>query len=188
MLGIVLLAANLRSALTSVAPLIGQIRTDTGISNGVAGLLTILPLLAFGVLSPIVPWVARRFGMERMLLASLLVLAAGIMLRSGGGVGAVPGHSDLGSSDHGRQRALALPRQAGVPPTRWPHDERVLHRIGHQRHTSGRRERACSSASRRRVAGRFSLVGTPCCHRRRCVAPPAPPQRSSRERVRPSLL
>jgi MFS transporter, CP family, cyanate transporter len=84
--GIVLLAANLRSALTSVAPLIGQIRTDTGISNGVAGLLTTLPLLAFGVLSPVAPRLARRFGMERMLLASLLLLAAGIVVRSAGTV------------------------------------------------------------------------------------------------------
>jgi MFS transporter, CP family, cyanate transporter len=84
--GIVLLAANMRSALTSVAPLIGQIRMDTGISNGVAGLLLTLPLLAFGVLSPVVPQLARRFGMERMLLASLLLLAAGIVVRSAGTV------------------------------------------------------------------------------------------------------
>jgi len=84
--GIVLLAANLRSALTSVTPLIGQIRTDTGISNGVAGLLTTLPLLAFGVLSPVAPRLARRFGMERMLLASLLLLAVGIVVRSAGTV------------------------------------------------------------------------------------------------------
>ena len=59
---------------------------DTGISNGVAGLLFTLPLLAFGVLSPVVPQLARRFGMERMLLASLLLLAAGIVVRSAGTV------------------------------------------------------------------------------------------------------
>jgi MFS transporter, CP family, cyanate transporter len=88
-LGIVLLAANLRPALTGVAPLIGQIRADTGISNGVAGLLTTLPLLAFGLLSPIAPRVARLFGMERVLLASLLVLAAGILLRWAGAVEAL---------------------------------------------------------------------------------------------------
>ncbi|HEY6710664.1 MAG TPA: MFS transporter [Rubrobacter sp.] len=88
-LGIVLLAANLRPALTGVAPLIGQIRADTGISNGVAGLLTTLPLLAFGLLSPIAPRVARRFGMERVLLASLLVLVAGILLRWAGVVAAL---------------------------------------------------------------------------------------------------
>ena len=80
-LGIVLLAANLRPALTGVAPLIGEIRADTGISNGTAGLLTTLPLLAFALLSPVAPRAARRFGMERMLLVGLLVLAAGILLR-----------------------------------------------------------------------------------------------------------
>src|SRR5215204_5768420 len=88
-LGIVLLAANLRPALTGVAPLIGQIRADTGISNAVAGLLTTLPLLAFGLLSPIAPRVARRFGIERALLASLLVLASGILLRWAGAVAAL---------------------------------------------------------------------------------------------------
>ena len=88
-LAIVLLAANLRPALTSVAPLIGQIRTDTGVSNGVAGLLTGLPLLAFAVLSPIAPRLAHRFSMERVLLTSLLVLAVGILLRSAGVVAAL---------------------------------------------------------------------------------------------------
>ena len=84
--GILLLAANLRPALTGVAPLIGEIRADTGISNGAAGLLTTLPLLAFAVLSPVAPRVARRFGLEGVLLASLLVLAAGILFRSVGTV------------------------------------------------------------------------------------------------------
>lgn len=83
------MAANLRPALTSVAPLIGQIKTDTEISNGVAGLLTALPLLAFGVLSPIAPRLARWFGMERVLLASMLVLGTGILLRSAGSVTAL---------------------------------------------------------------------------------------------------
>src|SRR5215212_12117438 len=102
-LGIVLLAANLRPSLTGVAPLIGQIRADTGISNGVAGLLTTLPLLAFGLLSPIAPRVARRFGMERALIASLLVLAAGILLRWAGAVAAL----FLGTTILGAAIALA---------------------------------------------------------------------------------
>ena len=87
--GIVLLAVNLRPALTGLTPLIGQIRADTGISYGVAGLLTALPLLAMGLLSPIASLLAHRFGMERLLLASMLVLAAGILLRSAGAVTAL---------------------------------------------------------------------------------------------------
>ncbi len=88
-LGIVLLAANLRPALTGLTPLVGQIRVDTSISYGVAGLLTALPLLAMGALSPIAPLLARRLGMERVLLVSMLVLAAGILLRSAGPVAAM---------------------------------------------------------------------------------------------------
>jgi CP family cyanate transporter-like MFS transporter len=88
-LGIVLLAANLRPALTGLPPLIGQIMADTSISYGVAGLLTALPLVAMGVLSPIASLLAHRFGMERVLLASMLVLAAGILLRSAGVVAAL---------------------------------------------------------------------------------------------------
>src|SRR5215210_336919 len=86
---IVLLAANLRPALTALAPLVGQIRMDTGISHGVAGLLTGLPLMAFSALSPIAPLLAHRFGMERVLLGSLLVLAAGILLRSADAIAAL---------------------------------------------------------------------------------------------------
>ena len=98
-LGILLLAANLRPALTGVAPLIGEIRADTGISNGAAGLLTTLPLLAFALLSPVAPRVARRFGLEGVLLASLLVLAAGILLRWVGSVAALfLGTAILGSA------------------------------------------------------------------------------------------
>jgi CP family cyanate transporter-like MFS transporter len=89
LVGIVLLAANLRPALTGLTPLIGQIRAETGISYGVAGLLTALPLLAMGVLSPIASLLAHRFGMERVLLASMLMLAAGILLRSAGVVAAL---------------------------------------------------------------------------------------------------
>jgi MFS transporter, CP family, cyanate transporter len=98
-LGIVLLAANLRPALTGVAPLIGEIRADTGISNGMAGLLTTLPLLAFALLSPVAPRIARRFGLEAVLLASLLVLAAGILMRWAGTVAALfLGTAILGSA------------------------------------------------------------------------------------------
>jgi len=72
-LGIVLLAANLRPALTSVAPLIGQIRAGAGISNGVTGLPTTLPLLAFGLLSPVAHrgWPAGSAWTVRCCLASL---------------------------------------------------------------------------------------------------------------------
>ena len=80
--GIVIAAANLRGAITSVGPLIGEIRTDTGISGGASGLLTTLPLICFAALSLLAPTLARRFGTRRVLTSSLLLLVVGIALRS----------------------------------------------------------------------------------------------------------
>lgn len=80
--GIILLALNLRASITAVGPLIPAIRGTTGLSNVLAGLLTALPLLAFGAISPLAPRLARRWGMEAMLLVSLVGLTAGILLRS----------------------------------------------------------------------------------------------------------
>ncbi|SFP61109.1 CynX/NimT family MFS transporter [Salibacterium halotolerans] len=88
-LGIVFIAFNLRPAITSVGPLIGIIRGDTGISNGAAGLLNTLPLLAFAALSPLAPAAGQRFGKEKIVYAGLLLLTAGIVLRAAGVLPAV---------------------------------------------------------------------------------------------------
>ena len=77
-----LVALNLRPALTSVGPLLPQIGSEAGLSEGAQGLLGALPLLAFAVVSPLVRHPARLFGVERTLLAALVVLAIGTALRS----------------------------------------------------------------------------------------------------------
>ena len=82
------LAANLRPALTSVGPLIEHIRQTTGISLATAGLLTSLPLVAFGALAPLARF-GRRLGTERMLAIALLLLTLGILTRSGGSTAAL---------------------------------------------------------------------------------------------------
>ncbi|GAA0589936.1 CynX/NimT family MFS transporter [Virgibacillus siamensis] len=81
-LGIILVAFNLRPAITSVGPLIGIIRDDIGLSNWSAGILTSLPLIAFAVMSPIAPKISNRFSNERTLLCGLLLLLVGISIRS----------------------------------------------------------------------------------------------------------
>ena len=50
-LGIILIAFNLRPALTSLGPLIGLIRIESTFSNSLLGLITTLPLLVFALLS-----------------------------------------------------------------------------------------------------------------------------------------
>lgn len=79
--GIILIAFNLRPGLAAVGPLISAIRIDTGLSNALLGLLTTLPLLAFGVISMFTSLLTRRWGIEATLAGALILLTAGTMLR-----------------------------------------------------------------------------------------------------------
>nr|AOT82958.1 hypothetical protein [uncultured bacterium] len=81
-IGIVFVAFNLRPAITSVGPVIGLIRADLEFSNGVAGLITTLPLLAFAALSFLAPKIGQRLGNELAILLGLILLTIGIVLRS----------------------------------------------------------------------------------------------------------
>jgi CP family cyanate transporter-like MFS transporter len=82
LIGLLLIAANLRAAITSVGPVLGDIRADLGISAVTASVLISIPLIAFGLFSPVAPMIAARLGIERTLGAALIVLAVGIIARS----------------------------------------------------------------------------------------------------------
>jgi CP family cyanate transporter-like MFS transporter len=86
LLGVVLVALNLRPAIAALSPVLPDVRIDLGLSRGAAGLLTALPVLCFGALAPAVVVLGRRLGSERAILLGMLALVAGIALRSGGGV------------------------------------------------------------------------------------------------------
>ncbi|RSM43214.1 MFS transporter [Amycolatopsis balhimycina DSM 5908] len=86
LVGIVLVAANLRAALTGVGPLLPGIAASTGLSGTGIGLLSTLPLLTFAVTSPLVGRTAHRHGAPRTLFFSLAVLVAGLLVRSLPGV------------------------------------------------------------------------------------------------------
>jgi len=81
-LGILLFASNLRAPLTSVGALVPSIRDSLGVSNAAVGVITTLPLLAFAFVSPFSPKVASRFGMEKTIFFSMILLLIGMMLRS----------------------------------------------------------------------------------------------------------
>ncbi|MGN7478830.1 CynX/NimT family MFS transporter [Solibacillus silvestris] len=81
-IAIFLFATTLRTPITVVGPIISFIRDGLGISNGLAGFLTTIPLLAFAVVSPFAPRIARKFGMEWTLFYSVILLCVGIILRS----------------------------------------------------------------------------------------------------------
>ncbi|MBN0977304.1 CynX/NimT family MFS transporter [Pseudomonas hygromyciniae] len=99
LLGLVLVALNLRPALSSMAPLLNDVSDSLGLSAARAGLLTTLPVLCLGLFAPLAPILARRFGAERVVLGILLTLAAGIILRSSlGAVGLFAGSLLAGAS------------------------------------------------------------------------------------------
>ncbi|AXF56973.1 MFS transporter [Salicibibacter kimchii] len=83
-LSIVLVAFNLRPAITGVGPLIGFLRDDLQLTNSQAGVLTTLPLLAFAGLSMAAPRLVKKWGIEWAIFAGLFTLLVGIFLRSGG--------------------------------------------------------------------------------------------------------
>lgn len=80
--GILMIATTLRVTFTVAAPLLDTIRSAYSLTTAQTGLLSTLPLLAFALISPLAAPVARRFGMERSLFAALLLICAGIAIRS----------------------------------------------------------------------------------------------------------
>ncbi|MBJ9976147.1 CynX/NimT family MFS transporter [Pseudomonas sp. S75] len=89
LLGLVMVALNLRPALSSMAPVLSEVSAGLGLSGSAAGLLTTLPVLCLGLFAPLAPVLARRLGSERVILGVLVILALGMLVRSTLGVGGV---------------------------------------------------------------------------------------------------
>jgi len=81
-LGLVVLAFNLRPAAVSVGPVLDEIRAGLGMGSTTAGLLTTLPVLCFAGFGYAAPWCGRTFGVHRVMLASLVVTTVGLVLRA----------------------------------------------------------------------------------------------------------
>lgn len=84
LIGILLIAANLRAPVTGLAPVLAMIQDAFALGTAHAGLLTTLPLLAFALVSPLAPGLARHVGLERALFGALVLIAGGVALRSAG--------------------------------------------------------------------------------------------------------
>lgn len=78
---VVLTALNLRPAITSVGPLLPEMRGALGASDTWAGILTTLPGLCFAAAGLAAPWLSRRIGLGRTVSAALLILVAGLLIR-----------------------------------------------------------------------------------------------------------
>jgi CP family cyanate transporter-like MFS transporter len=87
LIGIALLAFQLRSPLVAVAPVALAAQQGWGITPTAFGLLTTIPLLCFGIATPLGPLTARRFGLEGAIEICLGGIVVSTVLRSLDGYG-----------------------------------------------------------------------------------------------------
>lgn len=81
LISLLLVAINLRPALTSVAPILNTIGESLGLSHFLQGVLTTLPVLFLGIAAPLAPKLVRIYGAERSVLFALIVLAITLAVR-----------------------------------------------------------------------------------------------------------
>lgn len=80
--GIVLVAFNLRPAVVSVGPVLEEISSGLGMAPAETGLLTALPVLAFAIVGALAPRTARALGVHRVTLIAILAIVAGLAARA----------------------------------------------------------------------------------------------------------
>lgn len=78
LIGIVLVAFNLRTAVASLSPILVQLEREVTLSPAVVGLLGMLPPLCYAVFGIVTPLFAKRLGLEVTLVVALGVLAIGL--------------------------------------------------------------------------------------------------------------
>ncbi len=84
-----LISFNLRPALTSTGPLLPEIMRDFGIDVALASSVSTISLLCLGIFGATAARLARPFGPERVILALLVVLTVGTVLRATGSFAAL---------------------------------------------------------------------------------------------------
>jgi CP family cyanate transporter-like MFS transporter len=78
---VIVTAVNLRPAVTSIGPVLEEVRRGLGMSSTVAGLLASVPPLCFSIFGVGAPRLERRFGPGRVVLVGMCALTAGLALR-----------------------------------------------------------------------------------------------------------
>jgi CP family cyanate transporter-like MFS transporter len=84
LVGLVLVASNLRPALTSVSAVLGTIQQDLGLSGAVSGLLTTIPVLCMSVFALSAAWITERIGAKRGVLWSVVLIGVATVGRLAG--------------------------------------------------------------------------------------------------------
>ncbi|WP_349985092.1 CynX/NimT family MFS transporter [Stenotrophomonas sp. WHRI 8082] len=87
---VLLAAVNLRTAVTSVTPLLDVLGQAFSFGTTMTGVLGMLPTASFALFGVCTPMLARRIGLERATLLAMALAAVGLLLRSSAvGVGSL---------------------------------------------------------------------------------------------------
>ncbi|MCU1514814.1 MAG: transporter permease [Microbacteriaceae bacterium] len=82
LIGIILVAFNLRTGVAAISPITAQIGRDIPLDSITLGIIGAVPPLAFAISGFFTGFLAKRVGLERMLVIALVVLVAGHVLRA----------------------------------------------------------------------------------------------------------
>ena len=82
--GLLLVAINLRPAITSVPPIIETIRIDLALSYAAVSLLTVIPILCMSIFALATPWVVNLLGREQGIFWALGLVAIATLARTVG--------------------------------------------------------------------------------------------------------
>lgn len=81
-IGILLIGANLRAPITSIGVALPDIKTDLAMSNSAVSVITVVPLLAFSVISLFVARTSNKMGLEKTIFLALCLIFIGVLVRS----------------------------------------------------------------------------------------------------------
>ncbi|MET0716091.1 MAG: MFS transporter [Mycetocola sp.] len=88
--GIVLVAANLRTAVAALSPILGRVSAEIPLSAVIIGLLGALPPICFAAFGIFTPMLVRRSRLEVVLVGALVAIVLGHLVRGfAGNVGAL---------------------------------------------------------------------------------------------------
>ena len=170
-IGILFIGMCLRAPFTSIGPLLEIVQKSLHLSTTAIGLVNALPLLAFATVSPMVPSVSRKLGLELALGMALVLVGGGVLLRSLGHIWSLYMGTALLGCGIAIQCPAAEPRQTGLSRLNPSTDSSVRTKHGHKRSTRISSRRPVGAVSRLGVGTRVGLLGFASTGSQRSLAP-----------------
>jgi CP family cyanate transporter-like MFS transporter len=79
---LVLTGLSMRTAVTSIGAVLDDLQSGLHAGSDVAGVITTLPVICFAGLGAVTPRLSHRYGAHRLLVAAMLLMTLGLVLRA----------------------------------------------------------------------------------------------------------